>query len=111
MPSPKPGLIRGSAPASDLLWHSVSRLAAEKPVVAYFDDVAASGGYYLACAASKIVAQPVTLTGSIGVVAGKLDLSGLFDKLGVHTEILTRGDAAGSPRLVAATGMARSMPG
>jgi protease-4 len=84
----------GSAPASDLIWHEVTRLRAEKPVVAYFDDVAASGGYYLACAANRIVAQPGTLTGSIGVVAGKLNLEGLFERAGVHTAVLTRGPAA-----------------
>jgi protease-4 len=84
----------GSAPASDLIWHEVTRLKAEKPVVAYFDDVAASGGYYLACAAHRIVAQPGTLTGSIGVVAGKLNLAGLFERAGVHTAVLTRGPAA-----------------
>ncbi len=84
----------GSAPASDLMWHEVVRLKAAKPVVAYFDDVAASGGYYLACAAHKIVAQPGTLTGSIGVVAGKMNLGGLFERVGVHTELLTRGPAA-----------------
>jgi protease-4 len=84
----------GSAPASDLIWREVVRLKAAKPVVAYFDDVAASGGYYLACAAHKIVAQPGTLTGSIGVVAGKMNLGGLFERVGVRTEVLTRGPAA-----------------
>ncbi len=84
----------GSAHASDLIWRSVLRLARKKPVVAYFGDVAASGGYYLACACTKIVAQPLTLTGSIGVVGGKLDLSGLYDKLGLHSVVLTRGEAA-----------------
>lgn len=84
----------GSAHASDLIWRSVVRLARKKPVVAYFDNVAASGGYYLACAATKIVAQPLTITGSIGVVGGKLDLSGLYDKLGLHAVTLTRGEAA-----------------
>ncbi len=84
----------GSAPASDLIWRAVVRLREQKPVVACFDDVAASGGYYLACAAHKIVAQPGTLTGSIGVVAGKMNLGGLLERLGVHTETLTRGPAA-----------------
>jgi protease-4 len=84
----------GSAAASDRIWRETVRLAAEKPVVAYFDDVAASGGYYLACAATKIVAQPATLTGSIGVVAGKLNLAGLYDKIGLRSVVLTRGDAS-----------------
>lgn len=84
----------GSAHASDLIWRSVVRLVRKKPVVAYFDNVAASGGYYLACASTKIVAQPLTLTGSIGVVGGKLDLSGLYKKLGLNAVMLTRGEAA-----------------
>ena len=84
----------GSAAASDLIWRETVRLAREKPVVACFDDVAASGGYYLACPATKIVAQPSTLTGSIGVVAGKLSFAGLRERLGLGTEILTRGPAA-----------------
>ncbi len=84
----------GSAPASDRIWRETVRLAGDKPVVAYFDDVAASGGYYLACAATRIVAQPGTLTGSIGVVAGKLNLGGLYERLGLRSVALKRGDAA-----------------
>jgi protease IV len=84
----------GSAAASDLIWREVVRLAKAKPVVAYLDDVAASGGYYIACAASKIVAQPTTLTGSIGVVAGKLAVAGLYEKLGLRAVILRRGEAS-----------------
>jgi protease-4 len=88
----------GSAQASDLMWRDVVRLGRKKPVIAYFEDMAASGGYYLACAAHEIVAQPLTLTGSIGVVAGKLDLSGLYEKLGIGSVVLTRGDAAAMNR-------------
>ena len=84
----------GSAPASDLVWHAVKRVAERKPVVAYLHDVAASGGYYVACAAQKIVASPTTLTGSIGVVAGKVSLAGLYEKLGVTSVVLARGSAA-----------------
>lgn len=84
----------GSASASDRIWREVVRLDRDKPVIAYFDDVAASGGYYLACGARRIVAQPGTLTGSIGVVGGKLSFEKLFDRIGVHTEILSRGDRA-----------------
>lgn len=85
----------GSASASDLIWREVVRLGREKPVVAYFEDFAASGGYYLSCAATKIVAQPATLTGSIGVVAGKLNLSGLLERVGLNTVTVARGEAAG----------------
>jgi protease-4 len=84
----------GGAAASDLIWREVVRLAREKPVVACFGDVAASGGYYLACGATRIVAQPTTVTGSIGVVSAKPSLAGAYRKLGLKTEILARGEAA-----------------
>ncbi len=84
----------GSASASDLIWRAVVTTAAKKPVVAFLDDVAASGGYYIACGAARIVAQTTTLTGSIGVVAGKLSTAALAARIGMHTEILQRGEAA-----------------
>lgn len=84
----------GSALASDLIWQAVKRLADQKPVVASLGDVAASGGYYIAAAARRIYAQPATITGSIGVIGGKLSLAGLFEKIGVHREVLTRGARA-----------------
>jgi protease-4 len=84
----------GSASASDLIWREAIRLGERKPLVAYFGDAAASGGYYIGVAARTIVAQPLTLTGSIGVVGGKLTLAGLYDKLGIGKEVLTRGPAA-----------------
>jgi protease IV len=64
-------------------------------VVASMSDVAASGGYYISMAARKIYAQPGTLTGSIGVVGGKIALRGLYDKIGVTTEVIRRGANAG----------------
>src|SRR5262249_51411561 len=76
------------------IWHAVARTAQKKPVIAYLDDVAASGGYYIACAATRIVAQPGTLTGSIGVVAGKLSIARLYERLGIGTAVLVRGSAA-----------------
>ena len=85
----------GSAEASDLIWRQVVRLAKEKPVVASMGDVAASGGYYIAMGADHVIAQPGTLTGSIGVVAGKINLSGLFERLGIHHEVVSYGDNAG----------------
>ncbi|GBU23698.1 peptidase [Fibrobacteria bacterium R8-3-H12] len=57
----------GSAYASDQIWHSIRKLSKEKPVIASFGSAAASGGYYIACGANKIVASPATLTGSIGI--------------------------------------------
>src|SRR5262249_34127958 len=62
----------------------------KKPVVASMSDVAASGGYYISMAAKKIYAEPGTLTGSIGVVGGKLGIGGLEDKIGLKTEIISR---------------------
>ncbi len=85
----------GSAAASDLIWRSVVTLAESKVVVAAFGDTAASGGYYLAAGAREIVAQPGTLTGSIGVVGGKLVLGGAAERLGVHTELLLGAPMAG----------------
>ena len=84
----------GSALASDLIWHAVKRLAAKKPVVISMGDVAASGGYYIASPATRIYAQSVTLTGSIGVVGGKFNLVGLMQKIGVNSQTLTRGARA-----------------
>ncbi|MBX7245072.1 MAG: signal peptide peptidase SppA [Candidatus Sumerlaeaceae bacterium] len=85
----------GSAFASDLIWKKIVALRKEKPVVASMGDVAASGGYYIAMAASYIVAEPGTLTGSIGVVGGKMDLAGTFEKLGVKKSTVSRGQFAG----------------
>ena len=84
----------GSALASDLIWHAVRRLAKKKPVIVSMGDVAASGGYYIAAAGTKIIAQPMTVTGSIGVVGGKISLGGLFDKLGIKRQVLKRGARA-----------------
>src|SRR5207302_5584352 len=83
----------GSALASDLIWNELKRC--KKPIVASMSDVAASGGYYISMGAKKVYAQPGTLTGSIGVVGGKLALGGLYDKVGLKTEVLSRGKNAG----------------
>ena len=61
----------GSALASDVMWHAIEKAKEKKPVVVSMGDVAASGGYYIACNANKIVAEPSTITGSIGVFLGK----------------------------------------
>ena len=84
----------GGAVASDLIWREVLLAGEEKPVVASMSDLAASGGYYVAMPADVIVAQPGTLTGSIGVVGGKLALGGAFEKLGVSVEAVSAGRMA-----------------
>jgi protease-4 len=82
----------GSALASELIWRAVERAqAAGKPVIASFSDVAASGGYYVASGVDGIVADPGTLTGSIGVYALRPVLGGLLAKLDVGIDSLTRG--------------------
>jgi protease-4 len=85
----------GSALASDRMHHEIVQLAREKPVVACMANVAASGGYYVAAPAHKIVCEPVTITGSIGVVGARLTLEPLMAKLGITTEIVQRGARAG----------------
>jgi protease-4 len=85
----------GSALASDRMHHEIVQLAREKPVVACMANVAASGGYYVAAPAHKIVCEPVTITGSIGVVGARLTLGPLMAKLGITTETVQRGARAG----------------
>jgi protease-4 len=85
----------GSALASDLMWNALENAKAKKPVVVSMSDVAASGGYYIACNANKIVAEPSTITGSIGVFMGKPVVKGLYDWLGVTNEYVMRGKNAG----------------
>ena len=81
----------GSGTASDVMWREVALARKAKPVIMSMGDVAASGGYYLAMGGDAIVAEPGTITGSIGVFGGKISLRGLYDKLGLSKEILTRG--------------------
>ena len=81
----------GSAMASDAIWNAVRLAREQKPFVVSMSDVAASGGYYIAMAADTIVAQPGTITGSIGVLAGKFNLKGLYQKIGVNKQTLNRG--------------------
>lgn len=85
----------GDALASDLLWRAVRALRREKPVVASLAEIAASGGYYLASAADCVIAERSSITGSIGVIGGKLDLSGLFRRIGVGLDAVERGARAG----------------
>ncbi|XP_068637985.1 serine protease SPPA, chloroplastic [Aristolochia californica] len=81
----------GDALASDLMWREIRLLAESKPVIASMADVAASGGYYMAMAAGVIVAESLTLTGSIGVVTGKFSLSQLYERIGFNKETISRG--------------------
>jgi protease IV len=84
----------GSGAASDLMWRELVRTRESKPVIVSMGDVAASGGYYLALAGDKVFAEEGTITGSIGVIAGKAVLRDLYTSLGVGKEILTRGQRA-----------------
>ncbi len=92
----------GSALASDIIWREVERTHAAHtkdprhypPVVVSMSDVAASGGYYVAMGAPHVLAQPMTLTGSIGVVSLHFDVSGLLKKLGIDESTITRGKSA-----------------
>lgn len=86
----------GSALASDQIWRALRRARQRKPVLASMGAVAASGGYYVASAAQEIWALPSTLTGSIGLYNGKVDVEQLAERLGVHVEQLRRGQRAGS---------------
>lgn len=81
----------GSALASDLIWHATQRARGKKPVIVSMSDVAGSGGYYIAAGANKILAQPTTLTGSIGVVFMRPNVGGLLHRLGIAAETLGRG--------------------
>lgn len=83
----------GSALASDVIWREVTLAAQEKPVIASMSDVAASGGYYIAMGCDTIVAQPNTITGSIGIFGMIFNLKGfLNDKLGITTDVVETGE-------------------
>jgi protease-4 len=84
----------GSAQASELIWEAVALVKAKKPVIVSMSDVAASGGYYIASGATKIYAQADTLTGSIGVVGGKIAPGAALAKLGVNTFPMGKGKRA-----------------
>jgi protease-4 len=85
----------GSALASDLIWREIVHLRRTKPLVVYMGNQAASGGYYVSAPASAIVAQPTTITGSIGIWGGKIVTRGLYEKIEARREIVARGKAAG----------------
>jgi protease-4 len=81
----------GDALASDAIWRAVNDLHTRKPLVISMSDVAGSGGYYIAASGDPIVAGAGTLTASIGVVHGKINIHGLYDKLGITKDVVTRG--------------------
>jgi protease-4 len=85
----------GDGFASDLIWREVARVGRSKPLVVAMGDAAASGGYYVAAPAAAIVAQPGTLTGSIGVFVLRPILAGLLERAGVNTVVLSRGANSG----------------
>jgi protease-4 len=87
----------GDALASEEIWAAVEALKEEVPVVVSMGDVAASGGYYISAGANEIVAEPATLTGSIGVLAVLFDASGLYDKLGITWDLVETNPAADFP--------------
>jgi len=84
----------GSALASDIIWKETMRVAAKKPLIVSMADVAGSGGYYIACAAERIFVDPLTITGSIGVVGMKPSLAGLYEKIDATHETFKRGQYA-----------------
>ena len=78
----------GSAMASDVIWREVQLTAAKKPVIVSMGSAAASGGYYISSAGTYVYANPLTITGSIGIFFGKVELSGLLQNIGVNVETL-----------------------
>ena len=87
----------GSALASDQMWREVLKTTEEdtsniKPFIASMSDVAASGGYYIACQADTIVAHPATITGSIGVIGLRLNISKLLNKFGITSDLIKKGE-------------------
>ena len=81
----------GSTVASDVIWRELMLLRARKPLVVSMSDLAASGGYYIAMPGHVIVAQPGTLTGSIGIFSGKFVTGGTYNKVGINIEAVSEG--------------------
>jgi len=85
----------GSALTSELIWREIEIAKKSKPVVVSMGNVAASGGYYIACNADKIIAEPTTITGSIGVFGAIPNMTELSKKIGINTSIIKTHDNAG----------------
>lgn len=94
----------GSAQASEMLWHRFRTLGKDLgiPVVASVGGMAASGGYYIACAADEIYAEPTSIVGSIGIFGGKIDASGLMQKLGIRSSVMRTHEKADAERMTRA---------
>ncbi len=84
----------GDSLTSDLIGHAVDRAAQDKPVIVSMVDVAASGGYSISYRGTKLMADPATITGSIGSISGKFNLEGLYEKLGITHDSVTKGPMA-----------------
>jgi protease-4 len=84
----------GSSLASDIIWREINLTKGEKPFIVSMSDVAGSGGYHIACLGDTILASPGTITGSIGVISGKFNLKGLYEKIGFTKETVKRGKYA-----------------
>lgn len=84
----------GSAVASDIVWRAISEAKRKKPFIVSFGDTAASGGYYIGMAGDYIIAEPGTLTGSIGVIGGKFVVRSLLERLGLSRQAIMRGQHA-----------------
>jgi protease IV len=96
----------GSALASDLLWHKLMNIRAKKPLVVSIGDMAASGGYYLASAGTRIFASETSIVGSIGVVGGKVSFGSALERFGVHSEAFSgAGTKAAAERATYASGL------
>ncbi len=89
----------GSAMAADVIWRQVALTADKKPVVVSMGTAAASGGYYIAAPGTYIYANPLTITGSIGIFYGKIDVAGLLEKVGINVETLRTGPHADADTL------------
>ncbi len=84
----------GDALTSDFMGHAVEQTKAVKPVVVSMVNVAASGGYHISYRASRILADPMTITGSIGSITGRFNMTGMYEKLGITHDFVTRGPSA-----------------
>jgi len=86
----------GSPLASDLIWHEMMELRKKKPIIVSVGNMAASGGYYIACAGQRIFADPASIVGSIGVFGGKINVAPALEEFGIHAETFPASPEAGA---------------